>query len=700
MPGFEKNCVPTRNFDCENSAYELADMTIDSVGIKISSARLCQSLNLRVLWLATAWGLALAHKPSASVCFLLLGIVGTKFTFRSHRVSVVGTFLGLMIFLHPFLGMFFKYQPHLWSQDWLMSSLGFGILIFVLTLKRQHVKFDSSIKYIALATFGFALIALVALMTLETRLWVLGAGYDNSTHFRDMFASVAQPTISIPFPSRPPMTFAIVSGLFLRILGVSSDTATSNLLSWYLTSFLALTAAFIYASAKVIAKNLQSKILLFSGVVLLVFFICLTPISQTFVSGNPTQVFSLFLVLYYLWPALLSQTRFSVNTLLIIGSLYLVNSSYPFTLILLAPVVAMRFLDLIINYELARNRQRKVQSRKTYSGRRLLTLITAPAVLFATLFWLVPNGPEFFSRSWNQFMDRFSLAGGIEPYKPQVSYAIAYLLSGLLFANLVIYRFRNRIDSTLHRFRENAYMSAVGIGGLLMALLISHYSETITEGGTYYAMKLSYSAAIIALVGAVAIAISLVQALIAAHQRQKLSLEKWCCNRSFLLGLLVASALLVSGGFVLHRVSSESPRAFQRAYMGTIPNFISEFNNPGSSGIDSRLVAYATQVSEKLKRPVFLVTGGTANTLGTIWVNEISGFWSYRLWESINHVPPALSVGDVKTVADFFEDLKMILITDDETLLIKLRSEVPILLGCTVNEIHVGTCELQRQNPT
>lgn len=675
-------------------------MTIDSVGIKISSARLCQSLNLRVLLLATAWGLALAHKPSASVCFLLLGIVGTKFTFRSHRVSVVGTFMGLLIFLHPFLGLFFKYQPHLWSQDWLMSSLGFGILISVLIFKRQHVKFDSSIKYIALATFGFALIALVALMTLETRLWILGAGYDNSTHFRDMFESVAQPGISFPIPTQPPRTFAIISGLSLRILGISSDTSTSNLLSWYLTSIFALTAALIYASVKVIAKNLQSKILLFSGVVLLVFFICLTPISQTFVSGNPTQVFSLFLVLYYLWPALLSQTRFSVNTLLIIGSLYLVNSSYPFTLILLAPVVAMRFLDLIINYELARNRQRKVQSRKTYSGRRLLTLITAPAVLFATLFWLVPNGPEFFSHSWSQFMDRFSLAGGIEPYKPQVSYAIAYLLSGLFFANLVIYRFWNRIDSTLHRFRDNIYAGILGIGSLLIALLISHYSETITEGGTYYAMKLSYSAAIISLVGVVAVTTSLVQALITAQKRTKSVSNVRPFNRNLLLGVLAASTFLLSGGFVLHRVSQQRPNVFLRAYMGTIPNFISEFNNPGSSGIDSRLVAYATQVSEKIKRPVFLVTGGTANTLGTIWANEISGFWSYRLWESINHVPPALSVGDVNTVADFFEDLKMILITDDETLLIKLRSEVPILLGCTVNEIHVGTCELQRQNPT
>ena len=645
-------------------------MTIDSVGIKISSARLCQSLNLRVLWLATAWGLALAHKPSASVCFLLLGIVGTKFTFRSHRVSVVGTFMGLLIFLHPFLGLFFKYQPHLWSQDWLMSSLGFGILIFELTLKRQHVKFDSSIKYIALVTSGFALMALVALMTLETRLWVLGAGYDNSTHFRDVFESIAQPAVSFPFPSRPPRTFAVISGLSLRILGVSSDTATSDLLSWYLTSIFALTAAFVYASVKVIAKNLQSKILLFGGVVLLVFFICLTPISQTFVSGNPTQVFSLFLVFYYFLPALSSQTCSSVNTLLIMGSLYFVNASYPFTLILLAPVVAMRFLDLTINYELARNRQRKVQSSNTNSGRRRLTLITASAVLLATLFWLIPNGAEFFSRSWNQFMDRFSLAGGIEPYKPQVSYAIAYLLSGLFFANLVIYRFWNRIDSTLHRFRDNIYADILGIGSLLMALLVSHYSETITEGGTYYAMKLSYSAAIISLVGVVAVMTSLMQALITAQKRTKSVSKVRPSSRNLLLGVLAASTFLLSGGFVLHRVSQLRPNVFLRAYMGTIPNFISEFNNPGSSGIDSGLVAYATQVSEKIKRPVFLVTGGTANTLGTIWANEISGFWSYRLWESINHVPPALSVGDINTVTDFFEDLKMILITDDETFLI------------------------------
>jgi hypothetical protein len=252
----------------------------------------------------------------------------------------------------------------------------------------------------------------------------------------------------------------------------------------------------------------------------------------------------------------------------------------------------------------------------------------------------------------------------------------------------------------LQRFRENTYMSAVGIGGLLMALLISHYSETITEGGTYYAMKLSYSAAIIALVGVVAVTTSLAQAFLDAPQRQKLSLKKWRSNGSFLLGLLVASALLVSGGFVLHRVSSQSPRAFQRAYMGTIPNFISEFNNQGSSGIDSGLVAYATHESKRLNRPIFLVTGGTVSTLGTIWANEISGYWSYRLWESINHVPPALSVGDINTVVDFFDDLKMILITDDESLLVKLRSKVPTLAGCTVNEINVGTCELQKQNLT
>jgi hypothetical protein len=653
-----------------------------------------------MLWLVTAWGFALAHRPSASLCFLLLGIVGTKFLFRSHQVSVVGAILALLIFLHPFLGVFFEYQPRWWSQDWLLSSVGFGLLILVLIGKRQYVKFDSSIKYLALVMSGLALIALVAVMTLETRLWVLGAGYDNSTHFRDMFESVAQPAISFPIPTQPPRTFAVISGLSLRILGISSDTSTSNLLSWYLTSIFLLTAAFIYASAKVIAKNLQSKILLLGGVILLVFFICLTPISQTFVSGNPTQVFAIFLVFYYFWPALLSRSRFSVNTILIIGSLYLVNASYPFTLILLAPVVAVRFLDLTINYESVKNRRRKVQSRNRYYSRKLLSLIAVSAVLFANLFWLIRNRPEIFSRSWSQFVDRFSLAGGIEPYKPQVSYAIAYLLSGLFFANLVIYRFRNRIDSMLQRFRENTYMSAVGIGGLLMALLISHYSETITEGGTYYAMKLSYSAAIIALVGVVAVTTSLAQAFLDAPQRQKLSLKKWRSNGSFLLGLLVASALLVSGGFVLHRVSSQSPRAFQRAYMGTIPNFILEFKNPGSSGIDSRLVAYATQVSEKIKRPVFLVTGGTVNTLGTIWANEISGFWSYRLWESINHVPPALSVGDINTVADFFDDLKMILITDDESLLVKLRSKVPTLAGCTVNEINVGTCELQKQNLT
>jgi hypothetical protein len=84
--------------------------------------------------------------------------------------------------------------------------------------------------------------------------------------------------------------------------------------------------------------------------------------------------------------------------------------------------------------------------------------------------------------------------------------------------------------------------------------------------------------------------------------------------------------------------------------------------------------------------------------LATIWVNEISGVWSYRLWEAINHVPAALSVGDMDMAADHFHDLNMILITDDVTLLMRLRSEVPTLIGCTLDEINIGMCELQKQN--
>ena len=672
-------------------------MTVNSVNTKLFGTRLCQNLNLRLLWLIIGWGLAITHRPSVSVCFLLLGIVGTKFTFRSHQVSVLGVLLGLLIFLHPFLGVFFEKQPRLWNQDWLISSVSFAILIFVMIWRRQHIRFDSSLKYVALVTSGCALFGVVAVMTLETRLWVLGAGYDNSTHFRDMFEAVAQPVISYPFPSNAPRTFAIVTGLVLRILGISSDVPTSSLLSWYLVSLFASTAAFVYASVKVIAKNLQSKILVLNCVVLLFFFICLTPISQIFVSGNPTQVFAIFLVFYYFWPALISQTRFRDNAVLIIGSLYLVNASYPFTLVLLVPVVVARFAELMMNNEMAINGQKKAQYKDGYSDRQLFSLITAAVVLMIAFLWVNPKGHEFFSRSWSQFIVRFSLVGGIEPYKSNVSYAITSLLAGLLVTNLVVYRFSRRIGSTFRRFRNNTYMSIMGIGSLLVALLISHYSETITEGGTYYAMKLSYSAAIIALVGVSAISASFLQSLIADYQRKRSAYTFLASMRTFSLGMLAVATFLASGGYVLHRISQQSPRIFQRAYMGSIPKFISEFNDPGSSGINSELVAFATQESKRLNRPVFLITGGRADRLGTIWANEISGFWTYRLWESINHVPPALSEGDLKMISDYFDDLKMILITDDATLLTRLRSEVPTILGCTLDDINIGMCELLMQ---
>ena len=664
------------------------------MNIKTYGSLLSQNLNLRVIWLTIGWGFSLTHRPTASVCFLLLGIVGTKFVFRSHPISVVGTCLGLLIFLHPFIGLFFKSQPRLWTQDWLISSVSYSFLIFLFIRKKQQVKFDSSIKYLVLVTSAFALLALVAVMSLETRLWVLGVGYDNATHFRDLLESVAQPVSVFPFPSNPPRTFAVVTGVFLRILGVSSDAPTSSLLSWYLTSLFALTAAFVYVSVKVIAGNLESKILRFFSLALFLFSLYLTPVSQTFVAGNPTQVFSIFLVFYYFLPALLSQTRLSINVILIIGSLYLVNASYPFTLILLAPVVAARFSDLMVNKRVARNGQGKVQSTNAYSPRQLSSLIAAAVILMVAFFWANPMGQEFLSRIWNQFVARFSIVGGIEPYKSQVTYAMACLLLLLLFANFAFYKARTKIGSTGHHFRDNTYISLMGVGGLLVALLISNYSETITEGGTYYAMKLSYSAAIIALVGVVAVSTSFLQGFITDYQWKKSSSYLSTSKRTFSLGLLVVTAFLASGGYALHSVSQQPSRVFQRAYMGTIPKFVSEFNDPGSSGLDSGLVAYAARASESINRPIFLVTGGTANILGTIWANEISGFWSYRLWESINHVPEALSEANLNLVAEYFRDLKMILITDDATLLMRLRSEVPTLVGCTLDQINIEMCEL------
>ena len=315
-------------------------------------------------------------------------------------------------------------------------------------------------------------------------------------------------------------------------------------------------------------------------------------------------------------------------------------------------------------------------------------------------FWVNPIGQEFLSRNWNQFVARFSIVGGIEPYKSQVTYAMACLLLVLLFANFALYKTRTKIGSTGHHFRDNTYISLTGIVGLLVALLISNYSETITEGGTYYAMKLSYSAAIIALVGVVAVATSFLQGFITDYQWKKSSSHLSTSMRSFSLGLLVVMAFLASGGYALHSVSQQPSTVFQRAYMGTIPKFVSEFNDPGSSGLDSGLVAYAARTSESINKPVFLVTGGITDTLGTIWANEISGFWTYRLWESINHVPAALSEGDLGEVANYFDDLKMFLITDDATLLMRLQSELPTLVGCTLNEINIGMCDLQKDIST
>ena len=671
-----------------------------SVNTKLLSARLCQNTNLRVLWLTIGWILAIMHQPSVSICFLIMGIIGTKFQLRSHQVSVVGTLLGLLIFSHPIVGIFLEHQPRLWSQDWLISSVGYGFLVLLFLVKEPHIRFDSSVKYIALVLSGFAIMAVATLMRFETQLWVLGAGYDNSTHFRDMYDAVAQPMVSFPYPSHPSRTFSIITGLFLRILGVSSDTPTSNLLSWYLTSLFALTAAFIYASAKVIARNLHSRFLLLGGVAMLFIYICLTPISQTFVAGNPTQVFAIFLVFYFFWPALVSQSRLSVDTVLVVGSLYLVNASYPFILVLLAPIVGVHFFAIAMKTQSARNKQKKASSRNDYLDSKVYLIITILVILSVSFSWLILIRTDFFSNIWRQFVARFSIVGGIEPYTTQVSYVITILLVGLLFANFVIYRFRNRLGSALYRFRDNTYMSLMGVGGLLIALLVSHYSETITEGGTYYAMKLSYSAAIIALVGVVAVTTSLLQGFITGYQRWSASSSLLISKRTFLLLLLATSTFLVSGGFALDRVSRQSSRVFQRAYMGSIPKFVSEFNDSGSSGINPKLVEYAAHESRRFNRPIFLVTGGVADRLGTIWVNEISGVWSYRLWEAINHVPPALAVGDINAAADHFDDLKMILITDDEALLIKLRAVVPNLVGCTLDEINIGMCAFENQSST
>ena len=671
-----------------------------SVNTKLLSARLCQNTNLRVLWLTIGWILAIMHQPSVSICFLIMGIIGTKFQFRSHQVSVVGTLLGLLIFSHPIIGIFLEHQPRLWSQDWLISSVGYGFLVLLFLVREPHIRFDSSAKYVALVLSGFAIMAVATVMRFETQLWVLGAGYDNSTHFRDMYDAVAQPMVSFPYPSNPSRTFSIITGLFLRILGVSSDTPTSKLLSWYLTSLFALTAAFIYASAKVIARNLQSRFLLLGGVVMLFIYICLTPISQTFVAGNPTQVFAIFLVFYYFCPALLSQRHISIDSMMIIGSLYFVNSSYPFTLVLLAPVVAARFFEMTIIARLASDKQKKSRLEGGFLGRKLYLFLTVSIFLVLVISWFKPNGSDFFANSWSQFVTRFSIVGGIEPYKLRVTYAITYFLAGLLLTNSVIYRYRHRIWSAPYRLRDNTYMAVMAIGGLLIALLVNNYSETIAEGGTYYAMKLSYSAAIIALVVLVAVIAGFTQGLIIGYQRRRASSNVVTTNRTFSLGVLAIFVFLSSTGYVLHSVSQQSPRVFQRAYMGSIPKFVSEFNDSGSSGINPKLVEYAAHESRRFNRPIFLVTGGVADRLGTIWVNEISGVWSYRLWEAINHVPPALAVGDINAAADHFDDLKMILITDDEALLIKLRAVVPNLVGCTLDEINIGMCAFENQSST
>jgi len=673
---------------------------LSELATNIPRTGLFYNLNLRLLWLVTAWMFALISSPVLSGCFLLLGIFGAKFSFRTHQFSVLGLFLAVLILVHPLVGKFFAIQSWLWNENWVLPSLGFGFLILTLNSNRENITLSSPTKYLALVTSGVGLIVLAHAMSLETSLWVLGAGYDNSTHFRDMFEAVAQPLVAIPFPSRPPRTFAIISALVIRILGVSSDTTTLALFPWYLTSIFALTGAFVYMIIKTVAKYVFSCLLLLGATVGTVLIISLTPVSQTFVSGNPTQIFAIFLIFYYLFPSFLLLTHWKVNVLAIIGSLYLINSSYPFTLILLVPVVALYFLEITAKKFRATYKIIRSNVEIIFLSQRLLLIVSGLFIFLVLLFAFSSRIEDVYSRNWNQFLSTFSKMGGIEPYKQQISFVLIYLLFGLYSVNLAVLKLRNHLHLAQKLFRTNSYLTVMGLGALLVALVVRKYSETITDGGTYYAMKLSYSAAIIAFVAVVTIAAGLTQAFAAAYRERKSEYGASLTTRYISVGVLTIICLLVSGGYSLYRAGQEPATYFRRAYMGTIPKFISEFNDPGSSGINASLVSYAVEASQRLNRPVFLVTDGQADRLGTIWANEISGFWTYRLWESINHVPTALSAGDLNLVAEFFTDLRMILITDDETLLRNMRSRVPTLLGCTVTQLGDRTCELQASGTT
>jgi hypothetical protein len=171
-------------------------------------------------------------------------------------------------------------------------------------------------------------------------------------------------------------------------------------------------------------------------------------------------------------------------------------------LILLVPVVTLYFLE--ITAKIFRAKHKIIRSHeKECLSQKLLLLVSGSLIFLVSLFALRSRIENVYSRNWSQFLDTFSLVGGIEPYRQQISVALIYLLFGLFFANLAVLKLRSHFDLALKLFRTNSYLTVMGLGALLVALMVSHYSETITDGGTYYAMKLSYSAAIIAFVASV-----------------------------------------------------------------------------------------------------------------------------------------------------------------------------------------------------
>jgi hypothetical protein len=126
--------------------------------------------------------------------------------------------------------------------------------------------------------------------------------------------------------------------------------------------------------------------------------------------------------------------------------------------------------------------------------------------------------------------------------------------------------------------------------------------------------------------------------------------------------------------------------------MGSIPKLVTEFKIQGFRGVDSNLIMSAVEVSTRLNKPIFLISGWGTDGLGTIWANEIAGHWSYVLWESINHVPAGISGGDFELVSYFFKELDMILITDDENIVRQIQEKDSSLLRCTYLQLSQKTC--------